>query len=137
VTDRAAGDRPGELEAQVAAVEVARARFGQSLETLQTEARTQVGATVERMLWKVAAAGTAIVAGLTTRKLMDTAWRAARKHDPPRHPEAPGVGWAGAIAWTVATGVGVAVARLVAERGAVAGWRRATGKLPPGVAERL
>lgn len=136
VVEPAAGDSPDGLAAHVAAVEAARARVGHSLDLLQTEARTQVGVTVERFTWKVAAAGAAVTAGLATRKLMDVAWRAVRKHDPPRNPEAPGVSWPEAVAWAVATGVGMGVARLVAQRGAIAGWRRATGKLPPGVVER-
>lgn len=135
MTDPAGREAPETLQAHIAAVQVARARLGHSLEQVQTEARSQVGVTVERILWKVAAAGTAIVAGLVTRKVMDAAWRAARKHEPPRHPEAPGVSWGEAIGWTAATAVGAGVARLVAERGAVAGWQRATGKLPPGLAD--
>lgn len=133
VTEPAAPSQPESLAAHVQAVRLARARVGHSLDQLQNEARVQVGVTVERVVWKVAAAAAAVVAGLATRKLMDAAWKAARKHDPPRHPEAPGVSWGEAIGWTLATGVGAGVARLVAQRGAVAGWQRATGKLPPGL----
>lgn len=133
VTDPAQGKDADGVGARVAAVQVARARMAGSLEQLQTEARAQVGDTVERVLWKVAAVGSAVAAAVATRKALDAGWRAWRKNDPPANPAAPGISWPEALAWAVATGVGAGVARMVAGRGAAAGWQRATGHLPPGL----
>lgn len=119
------------LADEVAAVEAARARLGQHLEVLQDEVKAQMGATVEKILWKVAAAGTAIAAGLVTRKALERGWRALRHEDPPGNPADASTGWGEAIAWSLATGVGLAAAKLVATRGAAAGWEKATGTRPP------
>lgn len=133
VTGQPARPSPDGLAAEIAAVEEARARMAESLEQLQSEARTQVGVTVERILWKMAAAGAAVVVGLATRKAVDVAWRTMRKGQPPRGPGDPSASWAEALGWAAATAVGAAVGRVVAERGAAAGWRRATGRFPPGL----
>lgn len=113
------------------AVEAARQRLGRNLDRLTTETQAQIGTTVEKLVWKAAAASAGVVAGLAVRKSLEAGWRKARKADPPRNPAAPGVGWGDALAWTVAMGVAMGVARLVAARGAAAGWYKATGTLPP------
>jgi hypothetical protein len=119
------------LAPQVAAVEAARARFGHSLSQLEQEVRAQIGYSVERILWKVAVAGVGVAAVVGVQKAMTAAWRAARKTEPPINPAAKSTGWGDAIAWTVATGVGIAAAKLVATRGIAAGWEKATGTPPP------
>ena len=120
------------LAAQAAAVEAARARFGQGLAQLEHELRAQIGYSVERILWKLAAAGAAVASGIVVRKALTAGWRAARKHDPPDNPAAQTTGWGEALSWSVASAVGIAVAKLVAARGAAAGWEKATGSPPPG-----
>jgi hypothetical protein len=122
---------PDGLAERVAAVEAARERLGQDLEQLNTEVRAQVSETVERTVWKIAAAGAAVAAGLLVRKLLDTAWRKTRKTEPPDDPSSLSTGLGEALAWTAATAVGAAVARVVAQRGAAAGWEKATGSPPP------
>ncbi len=87
----------------------------------------------ERTAWKVAGTGSAIVAGLLVRKVVVSVWTRARHSDPPSNPAAYGTSWGDALAWTVATGIAVAVARLVATRGMAEAWRKATGNLPPGL----
>jgi predicted anti-sigma-YlaC factor YlaD len=119
------------LSSETAEVEAARARLGHSLAQLEREGRAQIGYTVERILWKVAAAGAAVVAGIAVRKGLTLAWRAARNSDPPSNLASKSTPLGEALAWTAATGVGIAVARLVAERGAAAGWEKATGSPPP------
>ena len=123
------------LTPHVAAVEAARERLGRDLDTLNTEVRAQMGQTAEKTAWKVAATGAAIVSGVLARKLLITAWTKTRKTNPPTNPAARGTQWPEAIAWTVATSIGVGIARLVATRGAAAGWEKATGALPPGLEE--
>lgn len=121
------------LAPKVAEVEAARDRLGHDLDLLHSEVRTQMGRTVERIAWKLVAAGTAIAAAALTRKGLTVAWRKTIKRDPPKSTAGPGTGWGEAIAWTGATAVAIAVARLVAERGTAAGWQRATGHQPPGL----
>lgn len=89
--------------------------------------------TVAKLGWRITALAFAIPAGIAARKLMDTAWKKTRGTDPPANPAAPGTTWSEALLWTAATGVAYAIARLIAARGAAAGWRSLTGQLPPGV----
>lgn len=119
------------LAARVAAVEAARARLGADLEHLETEIRHQAGVAMQKTIWKVVATGTAVAAGLVTKKLLEAGWRAATKESPPNRPEDPAVGWMQAVGWTAATGMAVGVAKLVAARGAAIGMQKA-GMSQPG-----
>jgi hypothetical protein len=121
------------LAPHVAAVEAARERLGEDLDQLTYEVRAQVDQTMQKTLWKALATGAAIVAGIAIRKLLEAGWQKARHTDPPANPAAPGTTWGEALGWTVASGIGVGLARLIAQRGAAAGWRKATGALPPGL----
>lgn len=121
------------LTPHVMAVEAARERLGRDLETLNTEVRAQMGQTAEKTAWKFAATGAAIVSGIVARKVIISAWTKAKKTNPPTNPAARDTQWGEALAWTVATSIGVGIARLVATRGAAAGWEKATGALPPGL----
>lgn len=129
--------RPGDdgLGEQVAAVEAARARLGSDLDRLTVEVRAQMEHTVEKTMWKGAAAGAGVLAGLVVRKLFAAIWKAARHQEPPANPASPGTSWGEATAWTLATAAGVGVAKLVAVRGAAMGWQKAMGTVPPGLEE--
>jgi len=85
--------------------------------------------------WKVVGVTSGLVAARTSKKLLDATWKKTRGGEPPRNPAAPGTSWGEALSWAVATGAAVAVARLLAARGAASAWRRTTGSLPPGVEE--
>lgn len=76
-----------------------------------------------------------LAAAAVTRQVLNRVWRARQHDDAPANPAAPSTTWPDAVLWAVATGVALGVARLVAMRGAAAGWRKATGALPPGLAE--
>ena len=132
LSTQAAGEHDG-LAQRVAAVEAARLQFGRDLDRLTVEARAQMGQSVEKIAWKLAAAGAGIGAGLAVRMALAACWKAARHTEPPTNPAAPGTGWGEAIAWTMAMAAGMGAARLVAVRGAAAGWQRATGQMPPGL----
>jgi len=116
-----------------AARDAARDALARDLEQLTVEVRTQMGQTVDKTVWKVGATLAAVVAGIVTRQGLTAIWKAARKSDPPTNPANPGTQWSEAIAWTIASGIAVGVGRLLATRGAAAGWRRYTGALPPGL----
>jgi hypothetical protein len=73
-----------------------------------------------------------LVAAVAARKIVSALWRSDT--DTPLNPADRRTSWKEAFAWALATAVGAAVARVVALRGAAAGWERATGETPPGVA---
>lgn len=129
-TTQPAAQRKG-LEAQVAAVRAARERLGQDIDLLDAEVRTKVRKTVQDTLWKAVVTAAGIGAAIGARKGLAAAWKAGVKTDPPANPADPDTTWPEAIGWTIATGVAVGVARLLANRGAAAGWRRTVGELPP------
>lgn len=83
------------------------------------------------MVWRVASGAAGMAAGLGARALVKKLWGVTGPDDEPA-PSDPRTPWATAISWTVATGVAVAVARLVAMRGAAKAWEVATDELPPG-----
>ena len=85
----------------------------------------------EELKWTLVMAGTTILAGVAVRTAMKVAWRGLRDEDPPLNPADPRVGWAEAAVWAGASAAGVAVARLLARRGAAAGWHRFKGTMPP------
>lgn len=83
--------------------------------------------------WQVVAVGSAALAGIGARSLMNGGWKVVRGSDPPENPAARSVDWSEAIAWTVATGVVVGLMRLLAERGAATGWKKMKGRYPKGL----
>lgn len=94
-----------------------------------------MGRRTEQMTWRAVGAVSGLAAAAATRQALTTLWRARTHDDPPANPASPSTSWNQALTWAVATGVALGVARLVALRGAAAGWRRATGSLPPGLEE--
>jgi hypothetical protein len=72
-----------------------------------------------------------IPVSIATRKLIESAWHAARPEDPPRRPHEQGVRWVDAVAWGVVSAAGVVVADLVTRRGAEVTYRAITGNEPP------
>lgn len=87
----------------------------------------------EERAWQILAVGSAALAGIAARALMQGGWKVVRGGEPPENPAARSVGWGEAIAWTVVTGVIVGVMRLVAERGAASGWKAVRGHYPKGL----
>lgn len=91
------------------------------------------GNLVSRLAFRVLALTAGTVAASVTRKALDRGWQRSRGSEPPKNPAAPGTTWTEAVAWAVASGVAMGLARLMSARGAAATWQRATGTLPPGV----
>jgi hypothetical protein len=81
-------------------------------------------------LWRMVGAGAGLGAGLVARKVLERLWRATRGEDPPSNPASPDTTWGEALVWAVASGVALAVIRLVAQRGAAEAWRAVTGEYP-------
>jgi hypothetical protein len=90
---------------------------------------------VANVAWKVVGVTSGLVAARLSRKLLTTTWTKTKGGDPPRNPAAPGTTWGEALAWAALSGVSVAGARLLANRGAAQAWKKTTGSLPPGLEE--
>ncbi len=85
------------------------------------------------LAWRVIGLGAAIGAGVAARKVATTGWKLATGDDPPVNPEAPETSVGEAVAWALASGAVVGVARLLATRKVADYWQRSTGSLPPGM----
>jgi len=92
-----------------------------------------VSETTNKLAWKVLGGVTTIAATIITRKILTTGWKFVTGNNPPDSPENPDTGTVEAVTWALASGVGVAVARLFATRKAAQYWEKATGDLPPGM----
>jgi hypothetical protein len=87
----------------------------------------------QTMLWKGAGMVSGAASGGLTRTAMKKGWRKWKGTDPPTNPASPSTKWSEALAWAAACGVAIAVARLVAQRGAAEVWKKVTGGYPKGL----
>lgn len=85
--------------------------------------------------WKMSGTLAAIAATIVVRKVLDVSWKTATGRTPPRNPESPDVDWPEAVAWALASGAAVGLARLLATRKVADYWRKSTGHLPAGLQE--
>jgi hypothetical protein len=92
-----------------------------------------VSDTTNKLAWRVLGGVTTIAATIVTRKILTAGWKFVTGTNPPDSPENPDTGTIEAVSWALASGVGVAVARLFATRKAAQYWEKATGDLPPGM----
>lgn len=72
-------------------------------------------------------------AGAATRAALHAGWRRTKGGEPPANPASPGTRWSEALTWAAASGVAMAVTRLVAQRGAAEAWKASTGSYPEGL----
>lgn len=86
---------------------------------------------MKKISYRAVSAAAGILAAVAARKVVSALWRG--DVEPPLNPADRRVSWRDALTWALATALGAAVARVVAVRGAAAGWERATGEVPPGV----
>ncbi|HUQ63383.1 MAG TPA: DUF4235 domain-containing protein [Acidimicrobiales bacterium] len=87
----------------------------------------------QQVLWKGVGALSGAVAGAATRKVLTSSWRKVRGGNPPTNPASHQTKWTEALIWAMASGVAMAVTRLVAQRGAAEAWRAKTGSYPEGL----
>ncbi len=87
---------------------------------------------MEKLIYRALSGLAGIVAAMAARKLVSAFWRGST--EPPLNPADRRVTWKQALTWALATAAGAAVARVVALRTTAAGWEKATGEAPPGVA---
>jgi hypothetical protein len=86
---------------------------------------------IERRVWQGVAFAAGTLAAVAVRQVAVASWRARRHEDPPTHPGAPDVRLVEALTWGACIAVGAAVAKVLAEQAAAAGWQKATGAPPP------
>lgn len=87
----------------------------------------------EERAWDAVSLAAAAVAGIAVRRLLEAGWQQWREEEAPKNPAARSVDWHDALTWTIASGVAVGVARLLARRGLAEGWRRVRGDYPEGM----
>jgi hypothetical protein len=85
--------------------------------------------------WRLLGGVSALVAGLAARKALAAGWQKAAGHDPPANPATPETSWGEAVAFALASGAAMGLARMLATRKAASYYRRSTGHLPPGMEE--
>jgi hypothetical protein len=86
-----------------------------------------------KLSWKILGTVSAVAATMAAQKLINATWTSATGKQPPTSPETPDITAFEAVSWVVASGAGVAVARLLATRKAAEYWHKSTGNMPPGM----
>ena len=85
----------------------------------------------KQLAWKAVSAGTAAISVLVTRRVLTAVWQRFGATPPSEGADDRKVTWRAALTWAVATGVGIAVARLVAMRLSARAWEVALHEAPP------
>ncbi len=85
----------------------------------------------KQLVWKAISAGTAAISVLVTRRVLTAVWQRVGSTPPPEGFTDRKVTWRAALTWAVATGVGIAVARVVAARLSARAWEVAMHEAPP------
>ena len=85
----------------------------------------------KKLKWKAIEVAAGMLGAAVAEKAVEKGWSAASGKKPPATPGVKGVRWKQAILWAGATGMVLAVGRLLATGAASAGWRKATGRKPP------
>jgi hypothetical protein len=83
--------------------------------------------------WKALSLGAGAIATLVTRRALGVLWQQLAKAPAPEPVADRRISWVPALSWAVATGVGVSVMNLVAQRSAATVWEAATHETPPPV----
>jgi hypothetical protein len=92
--------------------------------------------TQQRLGWKLTTWVTGALTTYVTQRALVMVWKRLRPDPPPENLADPSRGWTPAIAWAIASGVGIGVARVIALRSAERVWEAATHEAPPGVDPR-
>lgn len=84
-----------------------------------------------RLAWMAVATGTAYAAAAITNTALSQGYQAVRGKQPPEDELARGTSWPAVLGWSMASAAVVALAQVLVQRGAAAGWKAATGMQPP------
>ncbi len=83
------------------------------------------------LTWKAVSYAAGAIAALATRRVFTLAWNQVADSEAPTEFADRRIPWSSALSWAVATGVGVSVMNLVAQRSAATVWEAATHETPP------
>lgn len=108
-----------------------------TIERIQEEIGERLGgaadpSTGEALAWRGLTLGAGVLAATVARRLVGAIWSRFTDADEPSDPADRTTTWTAALQWAIASGVGVGVARVVAQRAAARAWETATGSQPPG-----
>ena len=81
-------------------------------------------------VWKIFSLGSAILGAAVAKKGMNAFWQKATGKNPPANPADPDVDVWEAVAWAMASGTFIALARMLATRRAAGYYIRSTGRIP-------
>lgn len=84
----------------------------------------------EKLVWGLITAATSTIATAVAVKAVNAAWELATGEAPPE-PNDPQVPLRRALTWALASGVGIGLTQLLANRFAASQWAAATGKPAP------
>lgn len=87
--------------------------------------------------WLLVTEVAGLVGGTVATKAITYGWKKATGKRPPAKPESPEVALAEALAWSVAVGVGSAVAELLIKRLAAGQWEKGNGRLPSSLTKEI
>ena len=82
-------------------------------------------------LWTVFSLVSAFLAAAAARKALEGSWKVATGKQPPENPADPDVDISEAIAWAIASGVSIGLARMLAQRKAANYYAGRTGRFLP------
>ena len=90
-----------------------------------------VSKSTKQLAWKATSAAAAAISVLVTRRVLTIVWERFGSTVPPEGAADRKVTWRAALTWAVATGVGIAVARVIAARVSARAWEVALHEPPP------
>ena len=83
------------------------------------------------LAWMAVATVAAMAAKKLVNRGVDRGWAYATDEDPPSSKEMAVQPWRKALAFTLLSTVPIAIAELVSQKAAAAGWERVVGEQPP------
>ena len=89
----------------------------------------------EDVMWTAAASVAALAGAQVARKVLTKVW-VRKRGAVPGNPATDDTSWGEALVWAVVSGVGVGVARLVAQRGVALAFEKQRGSIPAAAAEQ-
>jgi hypothetical protein len=87
---------------------------------------------VGKIAYKLVGIGAGLVTAKVAEAALNAVWDRTKGSQPPDDPADPRTTWGEALSWAAASGVALAVGRLVATKGTASAWVKATGNPPPG-----
>jgi hypothetical protein len=85
----------------------------------------------KKIVWRGVTYGVGALATLVARRALVAVWGGVKHEAPPDDPANRDTPWITAVTWAVATGIGLAVVRVLAMRGAARAWEATTHEPPP------